>query len=351
MNLITKNNYEAYLLDYLEGNLSPELSAELMLFFENNPEFKEDLEAFESITLIPSTEELVTKEDLKITENKIGLVNYEDAIISEIEGENTVEQSAALQAFLRKHPEKEKELTAYRNTKLKALPIIYKDKSALMQKESKVIPLYWWYASAAAVILALFLLNGINWNEEETQPIIADKTELTEPVKENVDKKESKEVELVVEDIADENLIATEQKKKKQLNNTSEKTDEAITNKKKKPLPIHEVIEEENISIAEVQAKDTLKTITPNLPENDNEVEEEVLYANNVKIVYEEDNVVAKEDSTTSSSSKKVRKFDVIRAAVKQQLKEKFSAKSNGEPALAFNAGPFNFGKNKNNKR
>ena len=57
MSLITKNNYEAFLLDYVEGNLSPEHTAELMLFFENNPELKEDLDDFALLTLdVPETQ-------------------------------------------------------------------------------------------------------------------------------------------------------------------------------------------------------------------------------------------------------------------------------------------------------
>ncbi len=65
MSLITKNNYEAYLLDYVEENLSPELIAELMLFFENNPELKEDLEAFEIHELIAPCVVLKDKSHLK----------------------------------------------------------------------------------------------------------------------------------------------------------------------------------------------------------------------------------------------------------------------------------------------
>ena len=47
MTLITKNNYEAYMLDYVEEKLSPELTNELMLFLENNPEIKMEIEKSE----------------------------------------------------------------------------------------------------------------------------------------------------------------------------------------------------------------------------------------------------------------------------------------------------------------
>ena len=44
MSNINRNNYEAFLLDYVEQNLTAELVAELMLFLEQNPDLKAELE-------------------------------------------------------------------------------------------------------------------------------------------------------------------------------------------------------------------------------------------------------------------------------------------------------------------
>jgi len=161
MSLITKNNYEAFLLDYVEGNLSPEHTAELMLFFENNPELKEDLEEFDLLTLdVPETN-LKNKEVLKIDENRITALTFDDYAIAEIEGLNSNEKSEEFAVFLKGNPIYQKEFEVYQKTKLVASTIVFDDKPAL-KREQKVIPLYWWVTSAAAVILALFLLNGIN---------------------------------------------------------------------------------------------------------------------------------------------------------------------------------------------
>lgn len=51
MNNINKNNYEAWFLDYSEGNLNQEQIAELLLFVENNPELQETFNEFEIIPL------------------------------------------------------------------------------------------------------------------------------------------------------------------------------------------------------------------------------------------------------------------------------------------------------------
>ena len=55
--MITKDNYQAYLLDFLEGNLSKENKRELELFLEKNPQFADELKAYdESLFLVPDLE-------------------------------------------------------------------------------------------------------------------------------------------------------------------------------------------------------------------------------------------------------------------------------------------------------
>ena len=46
MNRINLSNYEAWLLDYAEGNLSAEDTAELLLFMEQHHELQVDLDNF-----------------------------------------------------------------------------------------------------------------------------------------------------------------------------------------------------------------------------------------------------------------------------------------------------------------
>jgi hypothetical protein len=55
MNRINFSNYEAWLLDYAEGNLSAEDTAELLLFMEQHPELQTDVDNLMEFTL-PSDE-------------------------------------------------------------------------------------------------------------------------------------------------------------------------------------------------------------------------------------------------------------------------------------------------------
>lgn len=45
--MITKENIEAYLLDLLEGNLSPDEIKDLEAFLEDNPQYKEMISLYD----------------------------------------------------------------------------------------------------------------------------------------------------------------------------------------------------------------------------------------------------------------------------------------------------------------
>lgn len=68
--MINKDNYEAYFLDYLEGNLSEKYKKELELFLKENPKLGEELKAYDnSLFLIPDME-ISFKEKESLRHNK-----------------------------------------------------------------------------------------------------------------------------------------------------------------------------------------------------------------------------------------------------------------------------------------
>lgn len=58
MSNINRNNYEAFFLDYQEGNLSEDERKAVLEFIAQNPDLKEELEGFELIALKPESEGL-----------------------------------------------------------------------------------------------------------------------------------------------------------------------------------------------------------------------------------------------------------------------------------------------------
>lgn len=65
MDKINRNNYEAYFLDFAEGNLSDEQRKEVLDFIRANPDLREELEEFELIQLPVENEEPENWVDLK----------------------------------------------------------------------------------------------------------------------------------------------------------------------------------------------------------------------------------------------------------------------------------------------
>ena len=315
MNLITKNNYEAYLLDYIEGNLSPELIAELMLFFENNPELKEDIDSFEIHQLKPTKSILESKEGLK-KEELITLLNYEDFIIAEIEGVNTKEESLELQLFLNQQPNKQVDFDDYKKTKLIASSIIFEDKKLLKKRERKVIPL-WWYTSAAAVVLILFLVKGLDFENSVEETAIANEVIEKEPI-----------------DTLDDVMVIEKEEEIEAVNiatNEIEKSPHYVKTKKEQKenpviVPQKETIEYE-LAKNELKKNDDVQDSLPVI-KNIELPDEEVLIADNVVITYEE------EEKKPEQTEAPISRFKLIKEILNQRVKKKIfqqERNNNGE--------------------
>ncbi|MBS1653164.1 MAG: hypothetical protein JSU07_14250 [Bacteroidetes bacterium] len=74
MNKITINNYEAFIIDYLDGNLNEEGQNELKVFFKNNPSIEHPTD----LPLITTTEKnnFTQKESIKVNYNNSFAIEY-----------------------------------------------------------------------------------------------------------------------------------------------------------------------------------------------------------------------------------------------------------------------------------
>src|ERR1035437_494503 len=113
---INKNNYEAFFLDYHEGNLSPQQVADLLLFVEQHPELKEEFESFENFTLEDlSSIEFENKSHLK---KQITLENKDDYFIRSVENTLNTTEKGLLTNFIKQHPQFLYDLELFNKTKL-----------------------------------------------------------------------------------------------------------------------------------------------------------------------------------------------------------------------------------------
>lgn len=197
MGKINIDNYEAYLLDFSEGNLTDELQMELELFLIQHPELDINLSDLSLISLNEESISFSNKNSLKKAETD--LVS-EDQLVAYIEGQLSVKEKTEVEKSCSNNPLLAKELALFQKTILQVdSSIVYPNKNELKRKP-KVI---WFnfstiqYAAAACILflIGLFILwpkdqsnnnsnLAINSSKNTKQPI-ADKNQAS-PTKEQL---------------------------------------------------------------------------------------------------------------------------------------------------------------------
>lgn len=161
---INRKNYENIFLSYIEKRLQPGEVADLLIFLEQNPDLKAELEGIENVTLNPSDHVTFTsknslkKRDYTSTEN-INPWNYEEKMIALLEGDLSASGIRELKQFMRlNHPQSNLELNLFKQVVLIPDKIAYPDKNQL-KKGDFILPFRtrFMYASSVAALLALLI--------------------------------------------------------------------------------------------------------------------------------------------------------------------------------------------------
>lgn len=160
---IHKGNIEAYLLDYLEGNLDALLTAELMAFLSENPEYEKWIPEYDGHICLQSGPVFEAKFSLKKDFKdvpQIGTNNFDEFCIAASEGLLEEKDRSRLDEYLSLHPEKQLDFEVY--GKLSLQPdylLVYPDKKSLKKREKALIPVrFLYYATGIAASVALLLL-------------------------------------------------------------------------------------------------------------------------------------------------------------------------------------------------
>lgn len=167
MSKINLNNYEAFWLDYLEGNLSVDDQAAFVLFASQHPELEIDLDE-SLITLVDASKQGLSnteKDDLK------ELAELEELVVLALD--NELNDLSRLDELSENHPLLYQQLKGdYFKIKLSTAPVLYDEKPAL--KQALIIPVYVKWAAAAAVIgiIAVFF----PWNSSIDNIEVAETT-------------------------------------------------------------------------------------------------------------------------------------------------------------------------------
>jgi hypothetical protein len=152
---INKTNYGAWFIDYYEGTLSAEKTAELFLFLEQHPDLKAEFESFSPIILEAETAFFEEKDLLK--KSAITPENIEQYLVAEIENDLNLQDKIKLKDFISANPSFTKDRELFRMTVLKPDHVEFTDKKSLRKKVAKRIGVSFniWTAVAAVVLLIL----------------------------------------------------------------------------------------------------------------------------------------------------------------------------------------------------
>jgi len=167
---INRNNYEAWFIDYLEGNLDEKLVDDLIEFLQQNPDLKEELSLFETVSL---EQEKITfnKKELLFKEKYDAENEFNQAAIASVEGEISASEKTEFENYLSTHPEKQKEADLFNQTKLQPdQSIIYNRKNKLYRRSAGKTILMWTTRAAAVIIVALTVYTFIEKSSNKVIP-------------------------------------------------------------------------------------------------------------------------------------------------------------------------------------
>jgi hypothetical protein len=165
---ITRENYEAYYLDALDGTLSTEEHALLQKFLEDDPELAIDMEGFPQLKPIDKRELpsnfIYSLKQVDLANEQIADENAEQFCIAASEGILTTQKYTELQKFVQKNESWAKVFQTCAQTKLQPRNTeVYPNSAELKRRERKLLPLFFTAAAAASFVIA-FLVYQFNGN-------------------------------------------------------------------------------------------------------------------------------------------------------------------------------------------
>ena len=216
---IDRSNYEIWLIDWLDNNLSDFQVDQLKLFLSENPEIRDEFDELPAVSLKPSAKSFPHKYHLKKSIADLPGSQFEYLCVAYLENDLSASQQNELLENIDQYPENKRTFELIQKIRLAPSGISYKHKNQLLKKAAvqrvirlSVIGLN--AAAAVALIIMTYLLiprNPSHKINEAAQNIVADSS-LLQP---SADKVPDKRIVYNNPDFMKqkrENLLATVQK-------------------------------------------------------------------------------------------------------------------------------------------
>lgn len=155
-----RSNYELWITDWLDGNLSERQSEELMAFLDENPDLKEELRGLDSVSLNPPNLVFKNKQTLFRSAAEIDGSQFDILCIAKLENDITPEQAAELEGITGNDDAKRKSHDLWLGMKLNAPAVTYRQKSRLrrLTPAGKLLRISIVTLGAAATVAAVISL-------------------------------------------------------------------------------------------------------------------------------------------------------------------------------------------------
>ncbi|MEX2369600.1 MAG: hypothetical protein WD578_01235 [Bacteroidales bacterium] len=187
---INRDNYEAFFLDYAEGNLSSREEEMLHRFLKFNPDLEEELRSFR---LEPVPDEQITfpgKETLKMLfpgmSDPVSKANIGSWCVAYLENDLKEPERAVFEKYLEENPASVVELNKYKAVFLQKEQMVFPGKERLKHRVPMVFD--WRYllpmAAAAAVILFVIFSPAVQPEPVEVASVIETKEREEKDIKE-----------------------------------------------------------------------------------------------------------------------------------------------------------------------
>lgn len=181
--MINLENYDLYIIDYLDEKLNSDEISELFAFFLLHPEKKEEFHELNGFILSPDKQLFKGKQKLKKNLNDIHEINeynFEEICIAKLEGDLPLSKHNLYHQFLKNNPGKQLIEATFKRTFLTPdTAITYPGKSGLKRLSGKSVlnKVFLYASSVAAIALVVFgILNIVTY--EGGQPDVTNVSEI-----------------------------------------------------------------------------------------------------------------------------------------------------------------------------
>ncbi|MFC4233076.1 hypothetical protein ACFOW1_14335 [Parasediminibacterium paludis] len=158
--MINRDNYEAFFLMYVDGELSTAEKEMVEAFVQLHADLQEELAMLQQTVLLPENDIIFANKNLlfKHTEsNNNNNTIYEEKLLLYIDNELATQEKAALETALLSNVTLQNDLALLQQTKLPLENIACPNKAALYKEEKKrrIVYMRWQYMAAAAIVFGL----------------------------------------------------------------------------------------------------------------------------------------------------------------------------------------------------